>query len=57
MDKKCEYKNCTRKAVRSNLEYFKDIWYCTFHANRRIKECRIKRKYKERKERLSKIKK
>ncbi|MBW3021259.1 hypothetical protein KY334_08240 [Candidatus Woesearchaeota archaeon] len=54
MDKKCEHKNCTRKAVTSNSQYFEGIWYCTFHANRYIKEGRIKRKYEERKECIKK---
>lgn len=42
----CEHDNCTRKAVMSNTEYFKDKWYCTFHGNKLIKEARIKRKLK-----------
>ena len=45
----CEHKNCTRLATQSNLQYFKDIWYCTFHANKAIKEGRLKRKLNKKK--------
>lgn len=41
---KCEHNNCKRTATQSNLQYFKDKWFCTFHANRAIKEGRINRK-------------
>ena len=35
---------CKRRATMSNLLYFPDIWYCTFHGNIEIKEGRRKRK-------------
>lgn|GEM_PF-4667268 len=41
----CQNKNCSRTATTSNLEYFKDIWYCTLHANKATREARRIRKY------------
>ena len=46
---KCEHKNCTRRATQSNLIYFPDKWYCTYHANKATKEGRRIRKYGNRK--------
>lgn len=43
--KQCQHDNCTRTATISNAQYFKGIWYCTFHANKATKEGRRKRKY------------
>jgi len=42
---KCQNKNCSRTATTSNLEYFKDIWYCTLHGNKATREARRIRKY------------
>ena len=42
---KCQHENCKRQATTSNSIYFKDIWYCTYHANIATKEGRRKRKY------------
>jgi len=42
---KCENKNCNRTATMTNLEYFKNIWYCTFHGNKEVVKGRRKRKY------------
>lgn len=40
----CQHENCTRRATQSNNEYFKGIWYCTFHANKITKKARINKK-------------
>lgn len=40
----CNHKNCKRRASSSNNEYFKDIWYCTYHANKATKQARINKK-------------
>jgi hypothetical protein len=42
----CENKNCTRSATVSNSQYFKGVWYCTFHANKATKEGRRKKNNK-----------
>lgn len=44
----CQNKKCSRTATASNLEYFKDIWYCTLHANKATKEARRIKKYANR---------
>lgn len=44
----CNHENCKRKATVTNDEYFKDVLYCTFHANKMTKEGRRKRKYDNR---------
>lgn len=45
---KCEHPKCTRKATQSNNQYFKGKWYCTYHANRIVREGKRKRKYGDR---------
>lgn len=40
----CQHENCTRAATTSNLEYFKDKWLCTYHANIATKEGRRKKR-------------
>ncbi len=42
---KCEHKNCTRNATSKNQQYHPDKWLCTYHANKVVKEGRLKRKY------------
>lgn len=45
--KKCDNENCKRQATISNNKYFKDKWYCTYHANILVKKGRIERKNKK----------
>lgn len=42
---KCNHENCTKEATVMNRQYFDGIWYCTYHANKKTKECRRTRKY------------
>lgn len=42
---KCQHKNCKREAVISDQLYFKDIWYCAYHAKLATIEGRRLRKY------------
>lgn len=38
----CE--KCKIRATKMNLEYHKDIWLCTYHSNKAVKQGRINKK-------------